>query len=104
MEILDRFIISAKYGPLKYMFKLHFQIWTLPDIKLLFGHEFLSFYRDIHFEDSEGLSQFIHKIKFEKTKTSSPESTYPGTSNMHMSFFLLFFFSVYISEPLLNMN
>ena len=28
----------AKYGPLKCMFKLHFQIWTLPDIKLIFEH------------------------------------------------------------------
>ena len=42
MKIQNEFIISGKNGPLKSMFKLHFQIWTLPDIKLIFG--------DINFE------------------------------------------------------
>ena len=38
MEIPNEFIILAKYGPLKRMFKLHFQSWTPLDIKLIFGH------------------------------------------------------------------
>ena len=40
MEFPYRFIISAKYGPLKCTFKLEFQMWTLPDIKLIIGHKF----------------------------------------------------------------
>ena len=35
--LTHEFMISAKYGPLKSTFKLHFQIRTLPDIKLIFG-------------------------------------------------------------------
>ena len=38
MEIPHEFNILMKYGPLKCMFELHFQIRTLPDIKLIFGH------------------------------------------------------------------
>ena len=75
MGISYRFIISAKYGPLKCMFKLYFQIWTLSNIKLIFLHKFLSFCRDNHFEDREDLSQFIHKMKFAKYYTNL-EKTY----------------------------
>lgn len=75
MEIPNEFIILMKFGPLKCMFELHFQIWTLPDIKLIFGHSFWSFCHDHHFEGSEDLSQFIHKIKFAKQHSHS-EKTY----------------------------
>ena len=60
-------------------FKMYVQIasliWTLPDIKLAFEHEFLSFCRYIRFDDSKDLSQFILKLKFAKTH-SHPEKTY----------------------------
>ena len=59
MEIPYGFIILAKCRPLKCTFKLQFQIWTLHGIKLIFGHIFLSFFRDIHFEDDEDLSQDV---------------------------------------------
>ena len=74
MEI-PYFVISAKYEPLKCTFKFIFQIWTLPDIKMLFGHNFLSFGCDTHFKNSEYLSQVVHKIKLAK-KHSHLEKAY----------------------------
>ena len=75
LDISYGFIISVKHGPLKCTFKLHFQILALPDIKLIFGRNFLSYGCDIHFADSEDLFELMHKIKFAKSY-SHAEKTY----------------------------
>ena len=85
------FIISAKYGPLKCTFKLHFQIWTLPDIKPIFLHKFRSFCCDDHFEDHADLSKLLHKIKFAKHNSHSEKTYFKNACSV----FVFVFCSVY---------